>query len=250
MSNIKYGVFGAGHLGHAVCAALHSGAQVPIADIYIGVRPEKAEPQNGVFGSLPELSKAADVVFLTVRPGVFRELSRELAKTDYSGKTIVSCMAGVSSAELTAALPGAEIILAMPTTSIEDGSGIIAYTHCPEELARVFGTFGIAVETTEAELPKYTAFSGCGLGFAARMISAYISAGTALGLNEADCRDIAQALFTSAAKGDPKATVTAVATPGGVTERGITAMETEPGNIDELAARAVSAAYDKVRGKA
>ncbi|MDR0812887.1 MAG: NAD(P)-binding domain-containing protein [Oscillospiraceae bacterium] len=248
-TNTKYGVFGVGHLGHAICAALHGAAGVPIADVYIGVRPEKANPQNGVFGSMPELAGAADVVFMTVRPAVFREMAQELAKADYSGKTVVSCMAGVSSAECCAALPGAELVLAMPTTSVEDGCGVIAYTKCSAGLAQVFAKFGIAVETTEDELPKYTAFSGCGLGFAARMISAYISAGVSLGLTEKDCRDIAEALFTAAAKGDPKATVTAVVTPGGVTERGIIAMETEKSNIDGLAEMAVTAAYDKVRGR-
>jgi len=69
------------------------------------------------------------------------------------------------------------------------------------------------------------AFSACGLGYAAYLIDAFAVAGEEMGFSIEDAANIASLSFRNAVdRGGFKATVKAVATPGGATEQGVNYM--------------------------
>lgn len=248
---MKLGVMGCGHLGQAFVKGLLYRQIAAPQEIFVTAKsPETKSRLASDYGvhvcqTNRDLLLKSDIIFITMPPSIFlrdSDTMQEAAK----GKTIISFMAGIPIATLQAHLKGGVISRAMPTISIEKGSGIIGYTKTAPHIAAIFEKLGYAFLATEADIEKVTAFAACGYGFAARILSAFEKAGETLGFDKEISRQMTSCLFSVAAlEKDFEGTAAAVATPGGATEQGLHLLERF--QMDYMVEQAIKAAYLAVR---
>jgi len=248
---MKFSIIGFGNLGQAITLALLNSKSAPSGGISIFDNSPEAnsiagsEPFNvNTFSDINAAIANSDVVFLTLKGYVFEELAPQIDKKLLEGKTIVSCMAGETFESISAQIGQTNLVRAMPSLAIASLEGVIGYTKAPVTLAEIFGKFGYAKETESENIEKFMAFSACGLGYAAYLIDAFAVAGEQMGFSIEEAAEIAGLTFKNAVdRGGFKATVEAVATPGGATEQGVNYMN-ECG-VHDIVAQAVQKAYTR-----
>jgi len=249
---LKIAVMGVGHLGSAMTRGIMR-AGVPADNLTLIERTELTGDIQSKFGVrvVDSIEKAVgwfEYIFLAVKAAQFEDIAATVPVGLWKDKTIISCMAGVPIErirELVGLDP--EIVRIMPSLTVENREGIIGYTHCAPELARLFEKLGYAFEVLPDDIEKVTAFSGCGPGFAAYILDAFSKAGVMLGFSEKQADMIASKTFASVAErgGDYRTLANAVATPGGATEQGI--LKLDEGDLYGDILGAVKAAYIKVK---
>jgi len=252
---MKFGIIGFGNLGRAFASGLIHSGSVSTGDIFVcDSSPEaraiaEAQPFCATAsGDVNYVIDNADVICIIVKGYVFEELSAHIDRQRLKGKTVVSFMAG-ETFEKIYSLIGNEMTLAraMPSLAIAACDGVIAYTKVPDELAEVFNKFGFAFETEPEVIEKVMAFSACGLGYAAYLIDAFAAAGEAMGFSPETASHIAALSFKNAGdRGNFRATVKAVATPGGATEQGV--MYMDECDVYGIVAQAIRKAYQRMTG--
>lgn len=138
-------------------------------------------------------SRTADLIVVAVKPHdmnpVLAELAMLLPDSDHD-QVLVSLAAGVSTAQLEAALPaGFPVARIMPNTSMMTGhdmSVVSAGRHLRAEhlqkLSQVFGAVGEVTVVPEAQMSAVTAVSGSGPAYFYLVAEAMIDAGVHLGL--------------------------------------------------------------------
>ena len=249
---MKIGIIGYGNLGRSLMdgvikAGISSGDDIAVCDSDHGAR-DSAEKSYGVSVS-PDVNfviARSDVIFLTVKSYVFEELSKEIDKSLFHGKTVVSFMAGVPMETIKSLIGPVGLVRGMPSLAISVCDGVIGYTKAPEHVAALFDKLGYAFEVDAEDIEKVMAYSSCGLGFAAYLLDAYVAAGKRLGFSEEDCIRITGQTFQNAIdRGSYGDTVRAVATKGGATEQGVLHMDA--GNVRQTIGDAVLKAYDKMK---
>ncbi|MCL2126178.1 MAG: NAD(P)-binding domain-containing protein [Oscillospiraceae bacterium] len=245
-------IIGFGNLGRALASGLVKSGCVAAGGLFVCEVDEnsqalaKGNPYNAfVSDDINVVVADADTIFLTVKGYVFESLSQTLDKSKLAGKTVVSFMAGVQFDQLVPYLGDAFLVRAMPSLAISVCDGVIGYTKAPEEVEKIFHKLGFAFETEPENIEKVMAFSSCGLGFAAYLIDAFSSAGSAVGFSADISARIAALTFKNAIeRGDFRATVGAVATPGGATEQGVKHMDEN--NVYDIVSQAVRKAYERM----
>jgi pyrroline-5-carboxylate reductase len=251
-NEMKIGIIGFGNLGRALASALINSGSVAGGDVFVCEKlPEtralaEKEPYHAhASGDVNYVISNSDVICVTVKDYVFEELSACIDRRGLVGKTVVSFMAGVTFEKIYSLIGEVSLVRAMPSLAIAELEGVIAYTRAPDEIAEIFNRFGYAFETAPETIEKVTAFSGCGLGFAAYLINAFAAAGESIGFAPEVAAHIAALTFKNASgRGDFRATIKAVATPGGATEQGVLCMD-ESG-VYEIVAKAIRKAYERV----
>jgi hypothetical protein len=152
---MKIGIIGLGHLGRSLLQGLLCSGIAPdeitaynrTASVCDAVCEKFGIDATGDPGYVVETS---DVIFFVTKGAALEELSESIPSKAYAGKTVVSFMAGIRPEKLESACPGAEIVVAMPTVSIADCTGIIAHTKAPENVSQLFKRLGYSFETTAA----------------------------------------------------------------------------------------------------
>ena len=184
-------------------------------------------------------ARGADVVVIGVKPwlvaGVLAELKPVLA-----GKVLVSFAAGIPAADLAemvadCGLKGLYAVI--PNLAIEVGESM-TFVHeiagNAETLAQVRGLFDAVGKTAvvdEKRLHAGMMLASCGIAFALRYARASAEGGVELGLYpkeaiEAALQTVKGAAALLEARGShPEAEIDRVTTPGGITIRGLNAME-------------------------
>lgn len=197
----------------------------------------------GVTTDNAEAVKGADTVILAVKPWLVKGVADELKPAlDCMRQTVVSVAAGVSGDELKdmftredGSCPG--IFIAMPNIAAALGCSMtfIVNVSGGEEAAirteSLFKAVGETMSVEERLLPAGTALASCGIAYAMRYVRASMEGGVQLGFKAAAARDIvlqtvkgAVALLQESG-GHPEAEIDKVTTPGGLTIRGLNAME-------------------------
>ncbi len=234
---MNVGFIGAGHIAGAMARGWHASraAEVPTLlfhDLAPGRAAEVAAACGGAaFASVAELVAASDHVFVAVRP---QDVDAVLATAGprLEGRGLVSLAAGVTLAQLRAALPAeARVARLMPNIAAELGLGVFLLVPgtlgaLAAPLCRALDTIGTTVELDESLFDVATAVSGCMPGFMAFIIEAFAAAARRGGLDEATARHLAVAAARGAAamvarSGDPAAVMAATATAGGMTSAGL-----------------------------
>ncbi len=252
----KIGIIGYGHMGRALARGLIKEGVARGEELLICSRAEQtlalAREECGARTTHDAAVAVAqsELLFLCVKKDVFLALAPEIAGAGLKGKTLVSFLAACTIAEHRAVL-GADVPLvrAMPTVGIAQGAGIIAYTQTKNAaLETLLHVLGFAFETDEAGLERATAYAGCGPGFAAYLLDAYVRAGIALGFEQESAKRIAQMNFSYAlGHADYPALMAEVATKGGLTEFGMRRMR-ECG-VDEGIIEGVRATHARILGE-
>lgn len=203
--------------------------------------------------------RAADIVVLSVKPQVLREVLRELRGTLRPSALVLSIVAGATIETIGHELEHSRVVRSMPNTPARIGEGMTVWTTSEgvddegRERARIiFGALGEEVYVDHEEyLDMATALSGTGPAYVFLVMEALIDAGVHLGFS----RRIAQQLVLQTMQGSvafarsvdmhPAELRNMVTSPGGTSAEAI--YQLEKGGLRTILSRAVFAAFQKSR---
>lgn len=250
---------GVGRLGSAILEGwLKTGAVAPQDLIILTPSSKPAAEAARAMGAqinppLEALAEASAFV-IGVKPAKWVEASKAVLPHLNKGAVIVSVMAGVRGETISDGFEGRCVVRIMPTTGVAVARGV-ATIWAEDETARNLGEdlFAPIAETVhldeEEVLHAATAVSGCGPAYFFDFTRALAKAGVEAGLEPKAAERLARATLRSAAAGvegpeDLDALIDRVASPGGVTQAGLVAMN-ENDALNRVAESAVKAAVAK-----
>jgi pyrroline-5-carboxylate reductase len=245
---MRIGLIGSGNMARAIAV----GWDRPVTCSALEI--EQAEALAALVGgtaaaSNSEVAANSDLVILCHKPKQLEEVAAEIA-----GQTtlLLSILAGVTVEQLRAAYPNARVFRIMPNLAVEIAQATIGIVDDdagdPElfaEVVALLAELGDVVPTSEADFAVLTGISGVGPAYLALVAQKQVEAAVAEGMNEAT----AKVLVGSTLKGssallvarsnDSEQICREVATPGGVTEKGLAALSNPLGEGFKAAMDAV-----------
>ena len=247
---MKIAIIGAGNMGGAVARGLAQGSHIATSDIYVSnpstpkLEALKTEyPEINTTTDNCAAARAADMVVIAVKPWKVVEVLNEIKPhLDYSHQAVASMVGGLGIAQLTewldkgdGTLPATYILI--PNTAIATLSSMtfIASARSTEAqdayLVEVFNELGRAMLIDESQMSAATSLASCGIAYALRYIRAAMEGGVELGMRADDAKHIVMQTLRGAAdlleanNTHPEVEIDRVTTPGGLTIRGLNAME-------------------------
>ena len=194
---------------------------------------------QGINASLDNVAAAqwADVFILGVKPWLVQSVLEQV-KSALSGKVLLSLAAGIPSAQMAEWLSGTGIQAAytvIPNLAAEIGESMTfasAILGKADDLVKsLFDQVGKTLIVDERRLQAGMMVASCGTAFALRYARAAMEGGVQLGLYphealEAVYQTMKGAVDLAGSRGaHPEAEIDRVTTPGGITIRGLNAME-------------------------
>ena len=227
---MKLGLIGAGNMASALARGI--GEPVLVSDVDSAKAEALAEATGGeALGSNAEVAERADVVLLCHKPWQLDEVAADVAP---AAKAIASVLAGVKLEQLEAAYPGRPVLRLMPNLPVEHGAGVICHAGSADPaLIELLGNAGLVLGVEEAQLEPSMAIMSCGPAFMALVAESLAAAGAAHGLDEAQARRMVVETMAGSATwlrqhdDDTADLRLRVATPGGLTEKGLKTLERE-----------------------
>jgi pyrroline-5-carboxylate reductase len=179
----------------------------------------------------------ADIVVLAVKPWLIASVMEEICPI-LNKQIVVSVAAGVTLHDL-AVMAGKElpIFRAIPNTAVEALCGVTfiaqhgASDEQAEQVRLLFSALGYASVVDESLIPAGTALASCGIAFAMRYIRAAMEGGVELGFRPEEAARIVEHTVKGAATlllesgAHPEVEIDKVTTAGGITIKGLNAME-------------------------
>lgn len=227
-------------MGGAVALGLHRLAK----DVSLTVTTAHASTLEkyaalGINATLDNVAAAegADVVILGVKPWMVQSVLAQI-KPCLSGKVLLSLAAGIPSAQMAQWLSGTGVKAAytvIPNLAAEIGESMTFASailgKADELVMSLFDKLGKTLIVDERRLQAGMMVASCGTAFALRYARAAMEGGVQLGLYphealEAVYQTMKGAVDLAASRGaHPEAEIDRVTTPGGITIRGLNAME-------------------------
>ena len=262
---MKLAFIGGGVMGEAIISALLAkgiaqAADISVCDI-VARRRRHLERTYGIkaMDSSAPAIKGSDIVVLAVKPQEFPAAAQGIGGRLKADQTVLSIMAGISTATIRDRLGHEAIVRAMPNTPAQIGEGMTVWTATaavsPQRRRSVREVLGALGQEIYVEDEKYidmaTAVSGSGPAFIFLVMEALIDAAVHIGMRrEMAAPIVVQTLLGSAryaqATGKHPADLrNMVTSPGGTTAEGLLALE-EAG-IRAAFAEAIMAAYAKAK---
>ena len=240
---MKITIIGAGNMGGAIARALAIGTYFRPSDITCTARSastlEKFDKGFVLTTDNHEAVRTADIVLFAVKPWLMEEVVRDVVPyMDLERQIVASVAAGVSFAQLSEWLGGSPAMFRIiPNTAIEIGSGVTFISSCNASdqdrtmMFEMFSQMGYALEVEEDMMGAGTALASCGIAYAMKYIQASAAGGEALGFSQEQARKIVEYTVKGAAElllatgTAPQTEIDKVTTPGGMTMKGLAAME-------------------------
>jgi len=258
---MKIGFVGAGNMATGIARGLKAAEGepgAPEAMLFADAAPEKAQAlAEEVGGETAEgtraLADSADLVVLAVKPNVLDDVAGDLSE---AGTPIVSILAGTTLERLQGAMPGLKLVRVMPNLGAQLRKAVLCVAYPEgldeahrEQVAGLLGLLGEVVELDEGLIDAATALMGCTPGYLALMAEVLVEEGAKQGLTRQQSLSmVAQAMSATGDLlnlHDPAALKRAVASPGGMTEAGLDALEER--QIADTLRAAVDASLERVR---
>ena len=222
-------IIGAGNMGGAIAEALlrMDGYKITVSNRTEGKLQRFAAAGASVTTDNCVAAKDADLIILAVKPWLVEDVLSELkANVQLAGKTLVSVAAATRGEQLCDwAGEGPQILTAIPNTAIANLASMTfvvpvrAEAETTAAIKALFDTMGQTLVTDEAHLPAATALASCGIAYALR----YVRAAEAQDIVAQTLRGAVSLLEKEGAHAE--AEIDKVTTPGGLTIRGLNAME-------------------------
>ena len=232
-------------MGGATARGLAQSQHVNARDIFV------SNPSQGKLDALraefPEMTvtqdniagvSEADMVILAVKPWKVEDVAREISTHLKDNNVIIGSMAaGISTEKIENLFGQHPIYLIIPNTAIavrESMTFIAGNNTTPEQDALVLSIFrnlGQAMMVEERLIGAGMALASCGIAYAMRYVRAATEGGVELGMYARDAQHIVEQTLKGAvallqANGShPEQEIDRVTTPGGITIRGLNAME-------------------------
>lgn len=243
---MKAAVIGAGNMGGSTARGFAAKGVFRPSDITVtakhGSSLEKFEGL-GICTSLNNCKAVedAEIVVIAVKPWLVREVVEEILpvlKKKATRPVVISMAAGVKSEDMKQWLGGvAELVYVIPNIAIEYGESVTFITPVDASQGTVdmvngiFSKLGSAFIVDEKHLGAGTALASCGIAYALRYVRAAAEGGVELGMKA----DVAAQIVAQTMKGaavlmqetgcHPEGLIDKVTTPGGITIKGLNAME-------------------------
>ncbi len=246
---MKIGVIGAGNMGGAIVRGLAGGKKVTPGDITVCC-PVMSEldvlqtdcPGINVSTDNAHAVEGNDIVMIVVKPWLLDKVLEPLLPVfDFSHQIVVTVVAGATTAhleELAKPYCDAPVLMcAMPNTAarVQESMTFICAKNASREqvdmVKTVFDELGKTLVVEERFMGAGMAVASCGIAYAMRYIHAVMQGGVELGLYPGDAKKIVMQTMLGAIKlleqtdNHPEVEIDKVTTPGGVTIKGLNAME-------------------------
>jgi pyrroline-5-carboxylate reductase len=244
---MKIAIIGAGEMGGAFAAGLLKSDIFRADDITVANPHENklerfAQSGASVTTDNKVAIAGADYIVIAVKPKVVKTVIDEIkTDMDYNSQTIINMAASISIAQLSEWLEEGgkvpDIVQALPNIGIAERASMTFLSpsrQAEKNLSKVeaiFNSVGNSLVVDESLLSSGTALSGCGIAFIMRFVRAASEAGVELGFKANDAKDVVLQTMLGAVRllqangGNPEAEIDKVTTPGGMTIRGLNAME-------------------------
>jgi len=250
--DMKVTIIGAGNMGGATALGLAKAGRIAASDITVTARHASTLAkfkEAGINTCLDNVKavKGADIIIIAVKPWVVPDVCAEIRGTlDFDRQKIVSMAPGVKSEELLGYLEvkndtktnlTPSLTYVIPNTAIEiceSMTFVSAATASAEDekaIAALFEGTGKVMAVPMSRLAAGTALASCGIAYALRYIRAAAEGGVEMGFYAKDAEAVvaqtvkgAAALLEASGK-HPEEEIDKVTTPGGLTIKGLNAME-------------------------
>jgi pyrroline-5-carboxylate reductase len=232
---MKLGLIGAGNMASALARGI--GEPVLVHDVDQAKASALAEALGGeVVGSNAELAERADVLVLCHKP---KQLADVAAEVGGHAQVVVSILGATTTDQVAAAYPGASIYRFIPNMPTEVRRGVLCYIAGPrasegpeDEILSLMGRAGAVIPLDDEPLIEPAmALMSCGPAFMALVAESFAEAGAAHGLDPGDAmRMVVETMggtadYLARHDYDGPGLRARVATPGGVTEKGLITLE-------------------------
>ena len=233
---MKIGFFGAGNMAEGILSAIPNKRDVVMAE-KVSARAKELKARYGVrvTDDLKVVAKAAELIFLAVRPQDVDAVAAEVKPLVGAKTTIVSIVAGKTLKKLRAAFgTKVRLVRVMPNLALRAKAGMCAICPGPKvpqaavkAVEAILGGAGATVVLKEKDFDAVTALSGSGPAYFAYMEEAMAEGGVKLGLKPAVARLLAEQTMYGTAKFlresgmDLGAFIAGVCTKGGTTAAGM-----------------------------
>lgn len=241
---MKISIIGGGEMGRALAQGLLLNGKIPANDITIS-NPHKDKLidliNEGVkyTSSNTEAVANADIVVIAVKPWMLKEVVWEISPIVKPSQEVCCIVGGVKGEDIIDMFGDRQpeaLSIAMPNTAMRLGKSmtfIIKLEGHPEKALTIFNLTGTAKVIEEKLLPAATALASCGIAYAMRYIRAACEGGVELGFRASEAQEIVTKTIEGAAAllncpgSHPETEIDKVTTPGGLTIKGLNAMERE-----------------------
>ena len=232
---MRLGLIGAGNMASALARGI--GEPVLVYDVDQAKASALAEALGGeAVASNAELAERADVLVLCHKPKQLDEVATEVGDR---AQVVVSILAATTTAQLAAAYPGASIYRFIPNMPTEVRRGVLCYIAGPgasdgpeDEILALMSRAGAVIPLDDEPLIEPAmALMSCGPAFMALVAESFAEAGVAHGLDPDDAmRMVVETMggtadYLAQHDYDAPGLRARVATPGGVTEKGLITLE-------------------------
>ncbi|HEV2774712.1 MAG TPA: pyrroline-5-carboxylate reductase [Solirubrobacteraceae bacterium] len=231
---MRLGLIGAGNMATALARGW--GDPVLVHDPY---RPRAdalvAELGGEVVDSNAELAERADVLLLAHKPAGLERVAREVG---VGAKGVISILGGVTLASLRGAYGGTPVVRMIPSVPVEVKQGVTCHARDGEAdraleayAVELFKRVGLVVDLDEAQFEIATGLMSCAPAYVALVAEAQVDAGVRAGMpadvaGELVAASIGGSAALLQARGmDTLAVRRMVTSPGGITARGLAALE-------------------------
>lgn len=198
------------------------------------------------------------VLVIAVKPAAWREAVAPLPATLPSDSVIISVMAGVRAADLSAALPGRTVARVMPTTAVAQAQGVAAiWSDDPSARALAHALFDPVADTVDLDeeslIDAATAVAGSAPAFFYALAQALAAAGVEAGLKPDAAERLTRGALRSAGSGAGTEAslddlIARIASPGGTTRAGLDALR--DADLEAAGRAAVQAAVARAKALA
>jgi pyrroline-5-carboxylate reductase len=262
---MKLTFIGGGVMGEAIISALLAkdivqAGDITVCDIVARRRRhlERTYSIKAMDSGAPAI-KGSDIVVLAVKPQEFPTAAHGIGGRLKADQTVLSIMAGISTAAIRDRLGHEAIVRAMPNTPAQIGEGMTVWTATaavsPQRRRSVREVLGALGQEIYVEDEKYidmaTAVSGSGPAFVFLVMEALIDAAVHIGMRREMAAPIViqtllgSARYAQASGKHPADLRNMVTSPAGTTAEGLLALE-EAG-IRAAFAEAIMAAYARAK---
>jgi pyrroline-5-carboxylate reductase len=255
---MRIGFAGAGNMAGAMARGWAGAEKAPEAMLFCDLDEARAgalaeEVGGETRDSLPALAGDCDMVVLAVKPGALDDVAAEMRGR---ARVVVSLLAGVPTETLAAAFPETPVLRLMPNQPVEVRRGVICHpppAAMPEDTAgevlALLGQLGELVELDEGEINAAMAVMSCSPAYLAMIAEALANEGEREGLDPRVSHELVTGTLEGTAEllrlRRPHEIRSAVASPGGATERGLEALEA--GGLRVAIGHAVRASLERLR---
>ena len=232
---MRLGLIGAGNMASALARGI--GEPVLVYDVDAAKARALADELGGeAVGSNAELAERADALVLCHKPKQLEEVASEV---NGRARVVVSILAATTTEQVSAAYPGASIYRFIPNMNTEVRRGVLCYVPGPgasdgpeDEILALMGRAGAVIALDDEPLIEPAmALMSCGPAFMAFVAESFAEAGAAHGLDPDDAmRMVVETMggtadYLARHGYDGPELRARVATPGGVTEKGLITLE-------------------------